>query len=124
MKTANQYFEEVPEQRRETMNDVRQMIKSLVPEISETMDYRMPTYVIDNRILFALANQKNYQAFYVIPYDLLAPLEQDINVFNHGKSCIRFTRLTEEKKGVIEKVIKYVAENHSKSIYYGKYLSH
>ncbi len=123
MKTAEQYFNEVPEQRRETLNSVRQLIQSVVPHVKETMDYRMPTYVVDNNILFALANQKNYLAFYVIPYDLLEPFEQDLNIFNHGKSCIRFTSLTENKREVIERVIQYVAGNFAKSIFHGKYLS-
>ena len=123
MRNADQYFNEIPEQRRKTLESIRQLIKSTVPDVKETMDYRMPTYVVDNNILFALANQKNYLAFYVIPYDLLEPLEQDINIFNHGKSCIRFTNLPDKKQEVIEKVIRHIAGNYTKSMFYGKYLS-
>lgn len=56
---AEKYIQALTPNRREALQQVRQLIFETVPEIKETMQYRMPTYKLDE-VVCALASQKDY----------------------------------------------------------------
>lgn len=78
--------------RREKLLELRELILTYGPDLSEGIDYKMLSYRDERGIVFALNAQKHYVALYVgdarkIDEDgtLLAGL-------NVGKGCIRFTK--------------------------------
>lgn len=115
--TPEQYISEVPLERREALQNLRNVILENIPEgFEETMNYKMIGYVVPHAIFpegyhcdpqlplpFAhLANQKNYLALYhsgiyanqelknwfIDNYKSLTGRKPDM-----GKSCIRFKNL-------------------------------
>lgn len=117
---ADEYFETIPEERRTPLLKLREMILEAFPDIQEGMEYRMPTYMLYGQTLCALANQKNYMALYIMPYDLLDNFTEDLQKFNCGKSCIRFKKLTSDDTAMLAEVVRYAGVHYEQSIYYGK----
>lgn len=116
-KTVEAYLEEVPENRKETMSKLRQIIKSNLPSgFEESMGYGMIGYGIPHQIypagyhvtpsepvpFMGLASQKNFIAIYYMgfmvsnetlnwfqqSYSEIVPTKLDM-----GKSCIRLKKV-------------------------------
>lgn len=115
-KHPNEYFENLPEERREVMKALRKEILNNLPKgFAEHMAYGMPCYVVPHSIypkgyhcdpkqalpFMSLASQKNHMAFYHMglyadeklykwfqeAYEKETGRKPDL-----GKSCLRFKR--------------------------------
>lgn len=118
--TISDYIEKQPENRQKMIQDIRELIKLTYPNIVETMDYKMPTYLLDGETLCALASQKQHMSFYIMPHDLLEGFREELEAYNCGKSCIRFKKLKDEDLELFQRILKFTGENYSKSAFYGK----
>lgn len=122
MKSVETYISELPEDRKSAIEAIRKRMYELLPDDArENMDYKMPTFIVDEHILFALASQKHHMALYVMPFDLLKDLKEELADFDMGKSCIRFKKLTDERLESLGKVIRYVIANQDQSPNYKRY---
>lgn len=112
--TPDQYFNELPQERKEAMQKLRKAIADNIPKgFKETMQYGMPGYVVPHSIypdgyhcnptdalpFLGIASQKNHIAVYhmgiytdpkllkwfITEYGKSLPTKLDM-----GKSCIRF----------------------------------
>lgn len=80
----------------------------------------MPTYNYKGKCLFAMANQKNYLALYIMPYDLLDNFAEELEAFDYGKSCIRFKELNDQKLDTLIRILEFVGKNFEKSQFFEK----
>lgn len=117
--TVKEYMRELPEDRREAMQQLRDCIKkNASPELSECMSYGMIGYVIPHSVypdgyhcdpklplpFISVASQKNFIAFYHMG---MYADETLLNWFttefpkhskaklDMGKSCVRFKKMNE-----------------------------
>lgn len=112
--TPDQYIAELPEDRKEIMQKLRETVKKNLPKgFEETMQYGMLGYVVPHSIypdgyhcnpkdalpFMALASQKNHVGFYHMGIysdpDLMKWFTEEYpkhasNKLDMGKSCIRF----------------------------------
>ncbi|MEM8892291.1 MAG: DUF1801 domain-containing protein [Bacteroidota bacterium] len=122
MSSVESYIENLAEDRKSAINSIRDRLMHHLPEGSRiNMDYRMPTFIVDEHILFALASQKHHMALYVMPFDLLDDLKEELTHFDMGKSCIRFRKLTDERLEALNRIIQYVVANQDQSENYRRY---
>lgn len=127
--TIEEYFSELPENRKEAMQQLRQTILAHLPEgFSEVMGYGMPGYVVSHSVypsgyhcnpkeplpFMGFASQKNYISFYhmgiyadpelmqwfLAEYASFSRRKPDI-----GKSCIRFKKMEEIPFELIGKLV-------------------
>lgn len=101
------YFESLPNDRREQLGALRSHIRHIWPDAEEGYSFRIPTYSIDGKPVFALANRKAYMVLHVIPYDLLDPFKHELLLYDCGRSCIRFREMTPALRDLLDRVIKY-----------------
>lgn len=114
--TVEQYLTELPEERQEAMNSLRQIIVNNLPEgFNETMSYGMITYCVPHSTypdgyhcdpkqalpFVSVASQKNFLAIYHMGiYAMPELLSWFVDEFpkhskkklDMGKSCIRFKK--------------------------------
>lgn len=107
-KEVQEYFESLPDARREQLGALRSHLRHVWPDAIEDFSYRMPTYSIGGKPAFALAAQKNTVVLHVIAYDLLLPFKNDLMQFDCGPACIRIRVMTPALEDLIDRVIKYV----------------
>jgi len=112
-KTVKEYLAELPPERRQAIEKVRQTILENLPEgYQEAMNWGMITYQVplevypdtyNNKPLMyaALANQKNHMAVYLTGIYMDEDLNRDFEKkfratgkrYDAGKSCVRFRKL-------------------------------
>lgn len=106
-KTVEEYLASVPEERREIMQKLHQLITKAVPNLKPRLVYGMigyGTYHYKSKSgregdwsMVLLANQKNYISVYVCAVEngkYIAESNKDrLGKVSVGKSCIRFKKL-------------------------------
>ncbi|MCG8698610.1 MAG: DUF1801 domain-containing protein [Bacteroidales bacterium] len=115
--SVDEYFENIPPERQEVMQKLREVIKENLPEgFAEEMSYGMPGYVIPHSIypagyhckpeeplpFISLASQKNFVALYHMGiYAVKSVMDWFVEEYpkhckhklDMGKSCIRFKKM-------------------------------
>ena len=111
--TVEEYLAELPPERRQAIEKVRQTILDSLPEgYEEAMNWGMITYQVPLEVYpdtynkkplmyAALANQKNHMAVYLTGIYMDEELNQDFEDkyratgkrYDVGKSCVRFRKL-------------------------------
>ncbi len=119
-KTIKEYFDMLPEERREPMEFLHKFIKKTAPKLTSNFVYNMPGYgsfkyknykkeILDWPVI-ALASQKNYISIYICAVDsgtyIAEKYKTELGKVSVGKSCIRFKKLDDLNLKVLEKVIK------------------
>ncbi|MFA6947070.1 MAG: DUF1801 domain-containing protein [Pedobacter sp.] len=128
--TPQEYFDSLPEERKEAMNLLRKVILDNLPEgFSEEMSYGMIGYVVPHSLypagyhcnpklplpFMGLASQKNFIAFYHMglyadkkildwfleEYPKHTPGKKDM-----GKSCLRFKKMDQIPYELIGQLVK------------------
>lgn len=117
---TKEYFSNLTEDRKKPLKQLRKMIKETFPGIKETMDYKMPTYVLDGQTICAVASQKNHMALYVMSYDSLKKFEEELKPFDCGKSCIRFKKLDSDTLRLFQHILKHAGKKKPRHSYYIK----
>lgn len=100
---AEKYIQALTPNRREALQQVRQLIFETVPEIKETMQYRMPTYELDE-VVCALASQKDYISLYMDVETVGEHCEQFAHL-DVGKSCIRFKKIEQLPMNAVKQIL-------------------
>jgi len=111
-KTVDEYLDEIPEDRRCALADLRRIIRSIAPAAMEVMLYGMPAYVLDEPFC-AFASQKHYMALYCCD-DLVDQYRPRLSKLNCGKGCIRFRKIEDLPMPVISSLLSEVAKARTK----------
>jgi uncharacterized protein YdhG (YjbR/CyaY superfamily) len=65
--TVDEYVAALPEDARPVMEEVRRVVHRVVPGVTETISYQMPTFVLDGRPLVHVAAWKKHLGLYPLP---------------------------------------------------------
>jgi uncharacterized protein YdhG (YjbR/CyaY superfamily) len=133
IKSVKEYLERLPEERRETIERLREIILSNLPEgFEETISYGMISYVVPHSIypkgyhvnpeeplpFISLASQKNHIAVYHSGVYMIPELEEWFRdeyarrvdtKLDMGKSCIRFRNPKKIPYDLLEELMKKVS---------------
>ncbi len=100
---VDQYIENLPPDRKAALEQIRALILGTVPEINETMQYRMPTYELDE-VVCATASQKHYISLYM-DVELVEEHRYELDHLDVGKSCIRFRKIKDLPMDTIRQIL-------------------
>jgi uncharacterized protein YdhG (YjbR/CyaY superfamily) len=119
--TPEEYIERLSEPRRGEIRELHELIRRTVPELEPTMEfgmlgygkyhYRYPSGREGDWQLVGVASNKNYISLYVTAEapggGYLAEAYQDqLPKASIGKSCIRFKRLGDVDREVLERLLR------------------
>lgn len=127
--TIAAYLAEMPEERRTSIEKVRQIILDNLPEgYEEVLNWGMITYQVPLEVFpdtynkkplmyAALANQKNHMAVYLTSIYMDEKLNQDFEEkykqtgkrYDVGKSCVRFRKLDDLPLSLIGESIQSIS---------------
>lgn len=93
VKTPKEYISNLEEDwRKDKVLQIREMIKTLAPEIDETINYKMLCYRSEQGIVFHLNAQKNYVSLYVGDTKKIDPEGELLKGVDMGKGCVRMKK--------------------------------
>ncbi|MCR3956184.1 MAG: DUF1801 domain-containing protein [Gudongella sp.] len=133
IKSVEEYLEKLPEDRRETVERLRELIIANLPDgFEETISYGMISYVVPHSIFpngyhvnpeeplpfISLASQKNHIALYHSGIYMMPELEEWFRdeygkrvdtKLDMGKSCIRFRNPKKIPYNLLEELLRKVS---------------
>lgn len=118
-KTVEEYIKSAPEYAKEKLNEIRSLLKSLVPNASEELKWGQPVF-IEKRILFSYAAFKNHLTF-MATGPALEPFRSELSALKTGKDTIQLDYNKPLPKDLIKRIAQYrhkdVIENDAKWMY-------
>ena len=114
IKSVTDYLNELPENVYIALENIRQIIKYLVPDAEETISYQVPSYKYKG-MLVGFGAAKNHCSFFVMSSTLLNDFKDDIQGFETSTGTIRFTPEKPIPNDLITKIVMArLAENEAK----------
>ncbi len=93
VKTPAEYMDVLDKDwRLDKLEELRALIKSKAPEMSEGIKYSMLSYGDENDAIFLLNVQRQYVSLYVGDVRKIDPTGELLAGLNVGKGCIRLTK--------------------------------
>lgn len=109
-KTVKEYFDHQPEDTKQTLLKLKEIIQNTVPQTEELINYEMPAYTMakggkrDKQIM--IAGYKNFAGFYV-GSNILTHFEKELKDYTVGKASIQFPNKKPLPVDLIIKIIKF-----------------
>lgn len=89
-KTIDEYLNNVDLERRKELEKIRVLVKQLVPDVTESISYNMPTLTYKNRALVYLTASKNHMSFYPSSW-AIKDLKDKLSNYKTTEHAIQFT---------------------------------
>lgn len=112
--TTEEYIDIFPKETQAILEEIRKLVKKMVPEATEKISYNIPSFQLDGKYLIYYAAYKRHIGVYPIPAGSKA-FEERITPYVHGRGTLRFDLEKPIPYDLIEEVIKYsIQRNRSK----------
>lgn len=103
------YLKSLAAPTRAALTVLREWIVEAAPEASESMLYKMPSYLL-SELWVSFKAQKNYLSLYVSGPDVVARHAKALEHLNVGKGCIRFKKIADLPQKAIRQILKESAK--------------
>ena len=114
MSQVEKYISTFPEPIAQRLNEIRQLILSINPEIEESFSYNMPSYRYAGRVLVYFAAFKNHVGFYATPSGH-QEFKTELSKYKQGKGSVQFQHDVALPLNLIKEIVEYrVYENQQK----------
>jgi len=106
----DEYIADCPLQFRETLNDLREIIRKAAPGAEEKISYHMPAFYLNGPLVF-FAAQKNHIGFYPTPSGVEA-FKEDLTGYKTSKGAIQFPNDKPLPLQLVTRIVRFrVKEN-------------
>ncbi|MBU0928280.1 MAG: DUF1801 domain-containing protein [Spirochaetes bacterium] len=102
---VDEYIQGFPEEKRDVLRKVREVVLGAAPGAVERISYGMPTYTM-NGTLVHFAAFKNHLGLYPAPSGVTA-FEGELSRYRHAKGSIRFPFAEEIPYDLIRRIVLY-----------------
>ena len=110
MDVITAYISQFPEEVQSKLNELRSLIRELVPTATEKISYQMPTYYLEGNLVH-FAGYKNHIGFYPAPSGISA-YEEEIKKYKYAKGSVQFPVNAPLPIDLISRIVKFrVDEN-------------
>ena len=113
-KTIDEYINSFPEEVRNRLQTLRQVIKEEAPEAEEAIKYRMPTFTLHGNLVY-FAAWKNHIALYPITSAMEASMEELSTYKTSGKGTIQFPIDQPLPLPLIRKIVAFRVQENRES---------
>lgn len=109
--TIDEYISIFPKAAQKKLFEIRELIKSMVPEASERISYQMPTFYLNGNLVH-FAAYKNHIGFYPGASGIAA-FESELAQYKHAKGSVQFPLDRELPTELIIKIVIFRKEEVS-----------
>jgi len=114
--TVDDYLSALPDNIYLALENIREIIRFLVPGAEETISYQVPTYKYKG-MLVGFGASKNHCSFFVMSSTLLKDFKEDVKDFDTSTGTIRFTPEKPIPNDLITRlVMARLAQNEAKAL--------
>jgi len=105
-RAVDEYLARLPEEQREALEQLRQTIRSVVPEVEEVIRTGVPAFRHGGRPLVSIGAAKRHVALYVMHGAVLARHKDELRAFDTSNTVIRFTPSKPLPRRLVIKLLK------------------
>ena len=109
----DQYISQFPAHIRLILEQIRDVVRHVVPKAEEAIKYDIPTYVLDGKNLVHFAAYKNHIGLYPAP--AAKDLKEKIKPYLSGRSTLKFPLNAPVPLDVIGKVVEALLKQRVES---------
>ena len=115
MTEVDEYLAAVAAPYRAALEDLRETIREVVPDATETISYKVPTFKYQNRPLVAYGATETGCTFYLMSTDVFNAFKAQVKDFKTGKGSIRFQPDNPIPTDLVQRIVKArISENTGK----------
>ncbi|MCI0397469.1 MAG: DUF1801 domain-containing protein [Chloroflexi bacterium] len=112
---VDNYLAALPEAAREALSKLRQTIKSVVPEATEVISYRVPTFKYRGSLV-AYAAFPDHCSFFVMSPAVMEAHKADLKGYDTSKGTIHFSPDKPLPESLVKKLVQArLAENEARA---------
>lgn len=104
--TIDEYINAAPENVREILETIRQLVKEEAPEAVETISYQMPTFKLKGKSVVHFAAWKDHIGFYPTPSGTAA-FQEELSPYKQAKGSIQFSLNRPIPLPLIRQIVKF-----------------
>lgn len=113
IETVDAYIKQFPTEIQKILFEIRTIMKETAPEASESIAYGMPAYKLNKKPLVYFAAFKNHIGFYATPSGH-HEFADELSKYKQGKGSVQFPLHEEIPYNLIQRIIKFRAEENLK----------
>jgi len=103
---VDEYIKSFPENIQEKLEEIRNLVKKLAPNTTETISYGMPTFKLNGKNLVHFAGYKNHIGFYPTP-SALTNFEKELSNYKTSKGTAQFKLDEDLPVKLIKKMVQF-----------------
>jgi uncharacterized protein YdhG (YjbR/CyaY superfamily) len=109
------YIAGFPPETQSKLREIRDLIRSIAPDATETISYAIPTFDLNGRHLVHYAGFAKHVGFYPIPSGMTA-FSEELAPYKRGKGSVQFPLGSPLPVDLIRRIVEFrVAENTRKT---------
>jgi len=105
-KNFEDYFSDFERETAEKLEQIRNGIKSTIPDVEECIKYAMPTFMFKNKNLIHFAAYKNHIGIYPGP-EVIVIFEKELSNYKTSKGAIQIALSSEPPLDLIKNIVNY-----------------
>lgn len=103
---VDQYLQDFPPEVQARMIVIREAVHELIPDVTETISYRMPTFVLNKTYVVHFAGYERHLGFYPTPSGIMA-FADEIAGFKNAKGSVQFPHNQPLPMDLIRRIIAF-----------------
>jgi len=104
--TVEEYIATETPEKQEILERVRAIVKECVPDVQEKISYRMPTFLLNGRVIVHVYACKNHLGFYP-EADGVEAFKDKLVDYKTSKGCIQFPYKKPIPYDLIREIVQY-----------------
>ena len=105
MPTIDEFLSKLEPERRSALEDLREKIRSAVPEATETIAYGVPAFKLDGRPLVSYGAARDHCSFYVQSPDVVTAHKEILAGFHTSGATVHFTPADPIPKELVRELV-------------------
>jgi uncharacterized protein YdhG (YjbR/CyaY superfamily) len=103
--TVDSYIASFPELTQQRLREMREIIRSVIPDASETISYEMPAYR-NGKVIVYFGGFKSHVALFPTPSGVAA-FQSELTAYKTSKGTIRFSLSEPLPENLIKKIVAF-----------------
>lgn len=104
-KNIDAYLEELPLEKRQVLQKLREQIMAFVPEAEELISYQMPGFRYRGKVFAGFAAFKKHYSFFPHSGSVLSQFKDQLEGFTWAKGTLQFTAEKPIPEGLLKRLL-------------------
>jgi len=105
VKTVDDYLATLPQEVKNTLENLRKVIKATAPKAEESISYQIPSFKYHGPLVF-FAAFKNHCSFYVVSKSILKTFSNELKPYDTSGTTIHFSAKNPLPATLVKKIVK------------------